>query len=163
MPLFGKSKKNDGKKPYPTQGASYPTQQPAYPTQGQYQYPAQPQIAPVQSQQMYAAPPPGAGGYPSAPPPYSATAPPPGPATYNPGYPVAAAPPPRQPQSVLVQGGFDAGARFDGRTPPSIPPPPPGCAPNAAQMASQHGQNVVVTQRPSNWMTGGSDGGYTMW
>ena len=41
-------------------------------------------------------------------------------------------------------------------------PPPPGYAPNAAQMASMSGANVSITQRPSDFFTGGSDGGYTI-
>jgi len=32
----------------------------------------------------------------------------------------------------IYKGGFDAGARFNGNA--SVPPPPPGCAPNAAQV-----------------------------
>ena len=45
----------------------------------------------------------------------------------------------------------------------SFKPPPPGCAPNAAQMAQMQGHNVVVTQQKGNFLTGGSDGGYTIW
>ncbi|XP_054751017.1 DAZ-associated protein 2-like [Lytechinus pictus] len=160
---FGKKKEKDGKKPYPTQQAAYPTQQAAYPTSGAY--PGQPaynsQVVPSQQPQAYSAPPPGA-GYAGAPPPYSATASPP-PASQA-GYPQAPVyQPPAQAQAVVVNGGYDAGARFNSRNPPSIPPPPPGCAPNAAQMAASTGQNVVMGQRPSNWVTGGSDGGYTLW
>jgi len=40
--------------------------------------------------------------------------PPPGPAMYGP-------PPPQQPSTYVVQGGFDAGARFDGISNPNIP------------------------------------------
>jgi hypothetical protein len=32
----------------------------------------------------------------------------------------------------LFKGGFDASARFNGNA--NVPPPPPGCAPNAAQV-----------------------------
>ncbi|KAJ8035855.1 DAZ-associated protein 2 [Holothuria leucospilota] len=65
--------------------------------------------------------------------------------------------------TYVIHGGFDAGARFDGNAPPSIPPPPPGIAPNAAQMAAASGANVHITQQQGDWMTGGSDGGYTVW
>lgn len=72
-------------------------------------------------------------------------------------------PPPYQPQqTVVLPGGFDAGARLDPAT-ASIPPPPPGCIPNAAQLAAANGQKVVVTQRPRDFFTGGSDGGYVIW
>ncbi|XP_003726155.1 DAZ-associated protein 2 isoform X2 [Strongylocentrotus purpuratus] len=158
------SQEKDGKKPYPVQQAAYPTQQAAYPQGAAYpaQQPYNPQIAPVNQQHMYSAPPPGAGGYAGAPPPYSAAgAPPPAAQAGYPQAPVYYQPP--QPQTVVVNGGYDAGARFNSRNPPSIPPPPPGCAPNAAQMASGTGQNVVMGQKPSNWVTGGSDGGYTLW
>lgn len=65
--------------------------------------------------------------------------------------------------TVLVEGGFDAGARFGAGSSASVPPPPPGCPPNAAQLAAMQGANVVVTQRKGNYFMGGSDGGYTMW
>ena len=45
---------------------------------------------------------------------------------------------------------------------PTFQPPPPGCAPNAAQAAMSRGENVVVTQRQGNFWEGGSDGGYVM-
>ena len=48
-------------------------------------------------------------------------------------------------------------------TPVFFQPPPPGCAPNAAQMAQMQGHDVVVTQQRGNFLTGGSDGGYTVW
>jgi len=41
-------------------------------------------------------------------------------------------------------------------------PPPPGCMPNAAQLAASQGQNVVVTQKSGNFWSGGSDGGYVI-
>ena len=47
--------------------------------------------------------------------------------------------------------------------PPLLPqPPPPGVAPTAAQMASQQGQNVVMSQQKRDVWGGGSDGGYTL-
>lgn len=46
---------------------------------------------------------------------------------------------------------------------PLSQPPPPGHPPNAAQLAAMQGANVVMTQRKSNWFTGGSSGGYTIW
>ena len=49
--------------------------------------------------------------------------------------------PQHQPQPV-VQGQFDAGARFSSVAPASIPPPPPGVMPTAAQMAAMSGQQV---------------------
>ncbi|CAI9724541.1 Hypothetical predicted protein [Octopus vulgaris] len=46
--------------------------------------------------------------------------------------------------------------------PPSYsPPPPPGYAPNATQMAAMQGQNVILTQRKNDFLTGGSGAGYT--
>lgn len=45
----------------------------------------------------------------------------------------------------------------------SFQPPPPGCPPNAAQLAVMQGANVLVTQRKGNFFMGGSDGGYTIW
>lgn len=141
--------------PYPTapQGG-YPTQPQmgAYPTaypQTQYpagQYPYQ--------QQAYGAP-----GMAYNPPPYQSAPPPyqqyPAPATSQ-----YAPPPPAmygmpQPQTVVAPGLFDQGARFDGVAGQRIPPPPPGVAPNAAQLASMQGHTVIGTQERSNWMTGG--------
>ncbi|KAF0035870.1 hypothetical protein F2P81_011182 [Scophthalmus maximus] len=65
--------------------------------------------------------------------------------------------------TVMVDGGFDAGARFTGGSNVSIPPPPPGHPPNAAQLAAMQGANVVMTQRKSNFFMGGSGGGYSIW
>ncbi|KAK9954481.1 hypothetical protein ABG768_016543 [Culter alburnus] len=65
--------------------------------------------------------------------------------------------------TVMMEGGFDAGARFGPGTSASIPPPPPGHLPNAAQMAAMQGANVVMTQRKGNYFMGGSSGGYTIW
>lgn len=61
--------------------------------------------------------------------------------------------------NTLHYEGFDAGARFSNLAPPRIPPPPPGVPPNPAQVAHMQGQNVVVTQRKSTWLTGGSNAG----
>jgi len=45
-----------------------------------------------------------------------------------------------------------------------LQPPPPGIAPNPAQMASMQGNNnVVVGQKKDSWLAGGSSGGYTFW
>uniref|UniRef100_A0A2K6TJI5 DAZ-associated protein 2 n=1 Tax=Saimiri boliviensis boliviensis TaxID=39432 RepID=A0A2K6TJI5_SAIBB len=61
--------------------------------------------------------------------------------------------------TVLVEEESNAGARFGaGATAGNILPPPPGCPPNAAQLA-----NVLITQRKGNFFMGGSDGGYTIW
>ncbi|XP_067832841.1 DAZ-associated protein 2 isoform X2 [Heptranchias perlo] len=65
--------------------------------------------------------------------------------------------------TVLMEGGYDAGARFGAGAAANIPPPPPGCPPNAAQIAAMQGGNVIVTQRKGSWLSGGSDGGYTIW
>ncbi|XP_055255575.1 DAZ-associated protein 2-like [Moschus berezovskii] len=76
-------------------------------------------------------------------------------------YPVGPIDPPGS--TVLVEGGYDAGARFGaGATAGNIPPPPPGCPPNDAQLAVMKGANVLVTQRKGNFFMGGSDGGYTI-
>ncbi|XP_051961580.1 DAZ-associated protein 2-like [Xyrauchen texanus] len=64
--------------------------------------------------------------------------------------------------TVMVEGGYDAGARFGPGTTPSIPPPPPGQLPNAAQMAAMQGANVMMTQRKGNFFMGSSSG-YTIW
>lgn len=76
-------------------------------------------------------------------------------------YPIGAVYPPGS--TVLVDGGYDAGARFGAGASASIPPPPPGVPPNAAQLAAMQGANVVVTQRKGNYFVGGSDGGYSIW
>uniref|UniRef100_A0A8C5LV39 DAZ-associated protein 2 n=1 Tax=Leptobrachium leishanense TaxID=445787 RepID=A0A8C5LV39_9ANUR len=76
-------------------------------------------------------------------------------------YPIGPVYPPGS--TVLVEGGFDAGARFGHGSTQTVPPPPPGCPPNAAQLAAMQGANVLVTQRKGNYFMGGSDGGYTMW
>ena len=171
MPLFKSSKKSNKtaemskypKQSYPTQPAAYPVQQQAAPMAGgppgappaYAQYP-QPQYA--QQPPMY---------YPNQQPPQMYGG-------YNPGAQVMHQPqayyqqhpqgPAAGPSTVIVKNGFDAGARFDGNTPASIPPPPPGCMANAAQVAQQQGHNVVVNQKKGNWMTdNGSDGGMVIW
>lgn len=76
-------------------------------------------------------------------------------------YPMGAVYPPGS--TVMVESGFDAGARFTAGSSVSIPPPPPGHPPNAAQLAAMQGANVVMTQRKNNFFLGGSSGGYTIW
>ncbi|KAL3226271.1 hypothetical protein MRX96_025180 [Rhipicephalus microplus] len=61
--------------------------------------------------------------------------------------------------NTLHYEGFDPGARFSKLAPPRVPPPPPGVMPNPAQLALMQGHNVVVTQRKSNVISGGSSGG----
>lgn len=58
---------------------------------------------------------------------------------------------------------FDSGARFDGIAGQRIPPAPPGCAPNAAQMATAMGGTVHAEQKKDNWLTGGKGGGMSFW
>ncbi|KAG8227582.1 hypothetical protein J437_LFUL000682 [Ladona fulva] len=65
--------------------------------------------------------------------------------------------------TVMIPNGFDAGARFDGIAQPVMPPPPPGVAANAAQLAAMAGHNVALSQKKGSFLTGGSDGGYTFW
>jgi len=67
-------------------------------------------MAPVGAQ--YGPPPPGGAQY-GPPPPGGMAPPPPGGAVY--------AAQQQQPTTYLVQGGFDAGARFDGISKPNIP------------------------------------------
>ena len=69
---------------------------------------------------------------------------------------------PGQPQPV-VQGQFDAGARFSAQAPASIPPPPPGVMPTPAQMAAMSGQQVVMGQKEGGFLKGSGSGGYTFW
>lgn len=49
-------------------------------------------------------------------------------------------------QNLCFENAFDYRARFDGIAQPRIPPPPPGVAPNAAQIAAMQGHNVTATQ-----------------
>jgi len=82
------------------------------------------------------------------------------PGLYNPYNPYQNLPPN---STVVMPQGFDAGARFDGLARPGIPPPPPGVAPNAAQLAAMQGHNVVIGQKKGSFLEGGSSGGYTFW
>lgn len=66
-------------------------------------------------------------------------------------------------QNVLVLNGYDSGARFDGISQPTIPPPPPGVAPNAAQLAAASGAQVSMSQKKGSFLSGGSGGGFTFW
>ena len=84
---------------------------------------------------------------------------------YNNAYPGQPQPqyqPPYQPQPV-VQGQFDAGARFSAQAPASIPPPPPGVMPTPAQMAAMSGQQVIMGQKEGGFLKGSGSGGYTFW
>ena len=63
----------------------------------------------------------------------------------------------------VLQGAFNAGARFDARTRPSIPPPPPGVAPNMAQIAAMSGANVVASKKKNDKWGGGAGGGAVFW
>ncbi len=73
----------------------------------------------------------------------------------------------------VTAGHFDAAARFTDRSPASVPPPPPGCVPNAAQLANM---GVAVAGRPpgaadprsipqkkGGFLNGSGNGGYTFW
>lgn len=153
MPLFGRKEKNSSAATANSSG------KPAYPTQAMAPYPTQSCGNPYPELQNAGL----------APPPYSAVVQPNN-ASYGPvaapqnqvtGPPMYTSPYP-QPRMVVVQGGFDAGARFDSNAKPAIPPPPPGCALHPAQMAAYQGNNVVVTQRQGDFWSGGSDGGYTL-
>jgi len=62
-----------------------------------------------------------------------------------------------------VRAEFDAGARFKPYAPGSIPPPPPGYAPNAAQAAAASGMNVTATQKKGGFFKGSGSGGFTFW
>ena len=42
-------------------------------------------------------------------------------------------------------------------------PPPPGIAPNQAQVATAYGQPVEMSQRPNGWFEGANHGGYVIW
>lgn len=44
-----------------------------------------------------------------------------------------------------------------------LQPPPPGVAPNAAQLALMQGNPVVLSQQKNSFVTGGSGGGFTFW
>lgn len=101
-----------------------------------------PQPMPAQTQQAFMMGPPPAYSNTSAPTYPTGYCPPP---AYQPPmfHNVAAAAPPAGysmagPQTAV----FDAGARFNGKGPVNIPPPPPGYMPNAAQVAAMQGQSV---------------------
>ncbi|KAK3584457.1 hypothetical protein CHS0354_005257 [Potamilus streckersoni] len=145
---------------YPTQYAV--PQYPAYAAYGQPQdvYVQLPQYEhgmPLMAQPMTGAPPMYGATYQAyasiphqgPPPPYTACA--------------QQAIPSQQQHLVMAPNAFDAGARFDGIAQPRIPPPPPGVAPNAAQLAAMQGHTVVGTQQSADWFTGGKGGGYTWW
>merc|ERR1711981_1539749 len=66
---------------------------------------------------------------------------------------------PQLPPGSMVQGQFDAGARFSAAAPPSIPPPPPGVAPTQAQLAAMQGRNVIMGQKEGGIMNGSGSGG----
>eukprot|EP00795_Rhopilema_esculentum_P014128 gene14128-5122_t len=116
-------------------------------------------------------------GYPQMPPQYGQAAPPP--YSAYPPQPQAYPPQPQaytyQPQAYpqqtvtylthqpMASGTYDSGARFDGISRPNVPPPPPGVAPNAAQVAASQGQPALLQQRQSGWLEGGSGAGYTFW
>jgi len=122
-----------GMAPYPNH-----SQQPQAPINAGYPYPGGPMPnAPMGSHQ----PPVGYAPYPKGP-------------VASP-YPQSAAPP--------VGGQFDAGARFTPYAPASVPPPPPGYAPNAAQMAAAQGHTVVTSQKQGGFFKGSGSGGYTFW
>jgi len=80
------------------------------------------------------------------------------------GIPLCSQPLPPTQHTLVMPASYDAGARFDGVARHVIPPPPPGAVPNAAQLAMMQGSTTaVVTQQKANFLTGGSDGGYTFW
>ncbi|KAF8566708.1 hypothetical protein P879_07629, partial [Paragonimus westermani] len=69
------------------------------------------------------------------------------------------APQPGSGQTIVVPGvTFDGGSRFSQQCPPTIPPPPPGYAPNPAQQLAQAGYNVQVNQSGHS-----KTGGWTFW
>jgi len=138
--------------PYPTASGAPPYYQQGQ--QGMAPYPnyAQPPQAPNHASYPY----PG-GPMPKAP---MGQQPPTGYAPYPKGPSVAPYP---QSAPPVASGQFDAGARFTPYAPASIPPPPPGCAPNAAQMAAAQGKTVVTSQKEGGFFKGSGSGGYTFW
>uniref|UniRef100_A0A1L8DBY1 DAZ-associated protein 2 n=1 Tax=Nyssomyia neivai TaxID=330878 RepID=A0A1L8DBY1_9DIPT len=82
---------------------------------------------------------------------------------------VQAGPPPGIPayaQQTMPQVAlFDPGARYGGQggSAYSVPPPPPGYAPSAAQLAAMQGQPVQVQKPKNNFFTGGKGSGFTFW
>ncbi|ESN90019.1 hypothetical protein HELRODRAFT_194720 [Helobdella robusta] len=166
MPLFSKKPKEKKEKEGLPQQSSYPRQ--AAPSTFQPQQPPYSAGYPPQQPPFnagYPPQPPYNTGYlysPQPPPPYSAE-----PCQQSYAAPVQAVPPP----TVVVHGGFDAGARFDGNTPARIPnnnssydndtncqPPPPGAFYHPAQAAAAAGCQVQISQQNAGYFTGGSDG-----
>ncbi|XP_061113133.1 DAZ-associated protein 2 isoform X2 [Conger conger] len=80
-------------------------------------------------------------------------------------YPMGALYPPGS--TMLVDGGFDSGARYGAGSNATIPvtPPPPGQLPSAAQLAAMQGANMMMAQqrKGSYFMGGAGTGGYTIW
>ncbi|KAI1897062.1 hypothetical protein AGOR_G00079250 [Albula goreensis] len=76
-------------------------------------------------------------------------------------YPMGALYPPGS--TMLVDGGYDAGARFGSASSTSIPPAPTGHMPSAAQIAAMQNANAMMSQRKGNFFMGGSGGGYNIW
>jgi len=147
---------NQAPPPYPGPGYPQPTQsQYAPPTQPQYAPPPQPQYPSAHGQPSYPPVPPGYAQQPYGAPPNQFQGPQ--------GVQYQVAPNQFQPgQTVIVPNGFDSSARFHNGT-ASIPPPPPGHMPNAAQVAASQGANVQIGQKKESFVTGGKGGGYTMW
>ncbi|XP_015783385.1 DAZ-associated protein 2 [Tetranychus urticae] len=122
-------------------------------SQSNQDYPARPQSAPL---------------YPSEPPPpYTPTPQPPYQAhsmAYGMNH--GPAPPRGYPAQTIVNpvvhAHFDSGARFDAISRPSIPPPPPGTYPNAAQMAVVSGHKVILAKKKTSFL-GDKGAGYTFW
>ncbi|XP_011143332.1 DAZ-associated protein 2 isoform X1 [Harpegnathos saltator] len=77
-------------------------------------------------------------------------------------YPAAAMQPAPVRPTIMVPNGFD-GTRFDGISQPVLPPPPPGVAANAAQLAAMAGHSVALSQKKGSFLGGGTDGGYAFW
>ncbi|XP_055700738.1 DAZ-associated protein 2 [Phlebotomus papatasi] len=78
--------------------------------------------------------------------------------------PVPAGPPPAFAQQTVPQVAlFDPGARFSAGGSFSVPPPPPGYGPTAAQLAAMQGQPVQVQKPKNNFFTGGKGAGFTFW
>lgn len=73
-------------------------------------------------------------------------------------------PPQNMPGSYAHSGLFDSGARFGpGSGQAIIPPPPPGYAPNPAQIAAMQGQPVIMDKKKNNFFSGGKGAGSTFW
>jgi len=151
---------------YPTQGGGYPSQATAPPPGGQPPpyTPQQPAGAGPPGPPMYSYQPPQGPpqGYPGQQPAYYPQAP-----MYGGGYPQGMQQPygayamPQIPQGAQVvgHGQYDAGARFNSGAGMNVPPPPPGCMPNAAQISAMHGGTVHMSQGRAGFFTTSSDGG----